>query len=143
MTTDTLQTDLLAQTRGQPMILFLLQALGPMGVPLIMTSLLAFTLTFLILRRGQGSFAGAALLLAVFSPLMVGLFAGFHSASNAMLIMLSAEAAEVMPGTYTILLSEACTAPSTALLLSAPTYLLAMIGSFTKACQKPPSGDSE
>lgn len=124
---------------NQAKIITYFELLGPFGIHVVGTALLAFLLTGLILWRGKGNFAGAALVLVVFSPLMLGMFAGMHLATRSLLeitgfLLSNADAASKLnPVDHYMLVLDALAPPSIALFLSIPTYLLAMIGAFIKA----------
>jgi hypothetical protein len=140
-----MNTDLLlfAATRqinpNQARIVTYFELLGPFGIHVVGTAFIAFVFTVLILWRGRGNFAAAALVLVVFSPLMVGMFAGLHLASRSLLdisqFCLESKGAEVQikPIEHYMLALDMISPISTALFLSAPTYLLAMIGACVKA----------
>ena len=114
------------------------ELLGPFGIPVVGTAFVAFILTALILWRGKGPFASAALVLVVLSPLMVGMFAGLHFATRILLEIASSEQAKIngevhiRPIDHDMLALEMISPISTALFLSIPTYLLAMIGACVK-----------
>ena len=123
---------------NQAEIVTYFELLGPFGIHVVGTALLAFILTVLILWRGKGNFAGVALVLVVFSPLMVGMFAGLHLGSRSLLIVArfaleAGDKLKVSPADHYMLALDMISPISTALFLSAPTYLLAMIGAFIKA----------
>ena len=125
-------------TPGQARIVTYFELLGPFGLHVLLTAFVAFVLTVLILRRGKGNFAGAALVLVAFSPLMVGMFAGLHLATRTLLDIasFSFEAGDqwsLKPADHYMLALDLISPISTALFLSAPTYLLAMIGACVKA----------
>lgn len=125
-------------TPNQAAIVTYLELLGPFGMHVVLTALVAFILTVLILWRGKGHFAGAALVLVAFSPLMVGTFAGLHLATRSLLDIASFafEAGDkwsLKPAEHYMLALDAISPITTALFLSAPTYLVAMVGACVKA----------
>ncbi len=123
---------------NQAGIVTYLEMLGPFGIHVVGTAFVAFILTALIIWRGKGNFTSAALVLVVFSPLMVGMFAGLHLGTRSLLSVASfpMEAGDqwkVSPTDHYMLALDMISPISTALFLSIPTYLLAMIGACVKA----------
>lgn len=74
----------------QARIVTYFELLGPFGIHVLGTAFIAFVFTVLILWRGRGNFAAAALVLVAFSPLMVGMFAGLHLGTRNLLAMIGA-----------------------------------------------------
>ncbi len=114
------------------------ELLGPFGIHVLGTAFIAFVFTVLILWRGRGNFAAAALVLVAFSPLMVGMFAGLHLGTRNLLeiasfALESGDKWRLSPTDHYMLALDMISPISTALFLSAPTYLLAMIGACVKA----------
>ncbi len=109
------------------------------SVLLPLLAVVGFVLTLIIVLRGQGPLAAAALLLIVHMPLLVGAFAALQGMMASFLVIAisgtAPKPAEVAEG-----ISTALVAPFVSLLLIVPAYLTATIGGFIRCLRSSPPG---
>jgi hypothetical protein len=95
-------------------------------------ALICFVLTLIVVIRGRGPMAAAAIVLVVPTPFLIGIVAGLRGgiASYAVIAMSSTppKPAEVAAG-----ISTALIAPFVGLLLMAPSYLVAVAGTLIRS----------
>jgi hypothetical protein len=103
-------------------------ALGPKYIVLLgLGGLLAFVLTLIVVLRGRGPMAGAALVFIVPIPFFIGLYGAVDGAIASYTIIansvLQPKPSEIAQG-----FSLALATPLVGMLLMAPSYALAMFG---------------
>ncbi len=100
------------------------------SILLSLSGLLSFVIALIIVRRGKGPMAAAALVLIVHVPLLIGLYATIEGLMQTCTIMHGGppRSAELASGIGTSLV-----APKVALLLMIPGYATAVIGAFLRA----------
>jgi len=118
---------------GQSFLGFLFHSLGMEVVAILMVAgLLSVAVSLLIVIRGKGPMAAAALVLIVWAPLLIGAFAGLVGAiSSFMVIAQSAVApkpADVAQGFGAALLG-----PLVGLIAAGPGFLIAFMGSVVRS----------
>ena len=119
----------------QNILAWMFHALGPMYILLLpLAGLTAFVLAFLIVTRGRGPMAAAALVLVVHIPLLVGLFGVVHG-MLASLSVIAQSSATPKPAEIAQGISLSLFAAIVGMFLCAPAYLTAAIGSFAR-CMK-------
>ena len=107
---------------------FVFTALGiKYSVLLSGAALVAFALTLVVLLRGKGPMAGAALFFIVPMPLLIGLYGGIDGLISTYTII-AATSVQPKPSELAYGISLSLVAPMMGMLLMVPAYLLAMIG---------------
>ena len=102
------------------------------AVLLTLTGLLSFVIALIVVLRGRGPMAAAALLLIVHVPLLIGLFAAIQGAiSSYTVIAVSSTAPK--PSEVAMGISTALVAPMVAMILMIPGYAIATIGSIIRS----------
>ncbi|WP_417849385.1 MotA/TolQ/ExbB proton channel family protein [Thalassoglobus sp.] len=117
----------------QTYLAWMIQSLGgPCLMLLLMSSFLSIIVSLVIVVRGKGPMATAALLLVVHSPFWVGLFFAITGGINSFRVIatspVSPKPSELAEGISTALFS-----PLAGLLLMVPGYLIAGLGSFIRS----------
>ena len=123
-------------------IMWMLETLGIFGLLMVVAGVVAFALSLLIVTRGRGALAGAALVFIVPMPLMVALFAVFRSAISMFSVVAMSDvqlkASEVAGG-----IAECLFTPIVGLVVTIPAYMVAMIGLIVRSLRdespRPPS----
>jgi hypothetical protein len=105
-----------------------------------LAALVAFILTLLLVIRGRGPLASAALMFAVSLPLLVGVY-GFFDGMIAGFIIIAQSVVSPKPSEYAQGISTALVTPLVGMFLMAPSFLVALFGSFIRAMIHPRSGD--
>lgn len=106
------------------------------SVLLPLAAIVAFVLTLVVLLRGKGPMAAAALVFIVPMPFFVGLYGGIDGLI-AIYTIIAASAAQPKPSELAEGTSMALAAPMIGMLLMAPAYLLAMVGLFVHSMMVP------
>lgn len=122
-----------AEPVQQSLVSWMLASLGPAYTFLLpLAALLSFILVLVLVFRGHGPMAAVSLILIIHVPLFIGIFAALQGAmASYTVIAVSAVApkpAEVAEG-----ISTALVAPLVGMLLMAPSYMTAAIGSFIRS----------
>lgn len=125
----------------QSFLSWMLRALGYKYAWLLpLVSLVCLVLTWVVAFRARGATAGAALLLIVPVPLLIGLFAGIEHAIAALRVVAtgvgSPRESQLAEG-----ISATLVAPMVGLLLTAPGYVVATIGSLIRSFRNDTKGD--
>src|SRR5581483_5717516 len=92
----------------------------------------AFVLSLVIVFRGRGPLAGAALVFVVPMPFFIGLYGALEGAI-AMYSVIAATVVQPKPSELAYGTSLALAAPLVGTLLMAPAYLVATVGSFVRS----------
>lgn len=128
---------------GPPQRSFLswvLQALGyEYALLLPLAALVCLVLTLVVAIRGKGPMAGVALVLIAPVPFLIGLFAGMRHT----ILALNAIAVGAGPSEVSRLaeaISSALVAPLVGLVMTAPGYGVASVGSLIRSFRTEPSG---
>jgi hypothetical protein len=124
------------QPAQQPMIPWMFQALGLYSILLPLLAIVCFIVTLVILFRGKGPMAAASLVLVVPMPFLLGLFAALQGAIASYSVIASS-ATTPKPADVAVGISAALIAPMVGLLLMAPSYLVASLGSFLRSLMTP------
>ena len=107
---------------------WILTALGyKYTIVLPLSALVCFVLTLIIVARGKGPMAGAALVLIVPVPMLIGVFAAIEGGIGAYRIIATLENSRP-PGHSATVKSTLLVAPWVGMLLMAPSYALAALG---------------
>ena len=115
------------------MLSWMLSALGPVyAILLPSVALVCFVFTLLIVIRGRGPMASAALVFVVCAPLLIGGFAAIHGALDSYRVIATA-ATSPKPSQWAEGVSTALVAPLTALLLAMPSYVIATLGALVRS----------
>lgn len=108
-------------------------ALGPeYAILLAVAGVTSFILAALIVIRGRGPLASAALLLVVSIPILIGVLAALHGAIASYMVIAMSDVppkpADVAEGTFLALLG-----PVAGFVAGAPGFAVALIGTLTRA----------
>ena len=123
----------------QSMLSWMLSSLGPWYTVILPLSAFACLLLILILVwRGNTPMAAAALLLAVFAPLLIGIFAYLQGTISCYYVIASSgatpDASKVAEA-----VSASLVAPTVSMVLSAPGFVIAILGAFVRSFARMPS----
>jgi len=123
------------ERRPEPYVQWMIRSMGIIGVLVLAAGAFSFVVTLLIVIRGQGPFASAALVLLVAMPLLIGSFGCVKSLiSSFQVIALSdatIKASEISAG-----VTESLVNPLLGFLMMAPSYLVATLGSIVRSFLK-------
>jgi hypothetical protein len=107
--------------------MWVVTTLGINALLIPLCAAVSFGLTMLLLLRGKGPLAGAALLFIVPMPLVLG-FWGALKGSIASFAVIAMSDVAVKPSDVAAGVAEALLGPMMGLLMMAPSYLAAVIG---------------
>ena len=117
----------------QSRLAWLFDALGVQyTVLLLLAGLVGFLIALVVVLRGRGPLASAALLLAVSLPLLVGVFGAFDGAMASVFVIAQSTVAP-RPSEIAEGVSTALATPLVGMWLMLPTLLLAVFGSLVRA----------
>lgn len=116
----------------QSLVTWTMMALGPYGFLLVVAGLVSFIVSLLVVIRGRGPLAAAALVLIVPLPLLIGVFGAWHGATVAF-GTIGLSGADVKTSELAPFLSEMFVRPIVGMLLMIPGYLVAAGGSFIRS----------
>ena len=120
----------------QSLLAWIVLALGlPYAVMLLLLALLSFVLTLVILVRGKGPMAAAALVLVVHLPLLIGAFGALQGTMSALTVIATSSTAP-RPADVAAGVSTAIVVPLVALVLTIPNYLIAAVGAFVRSLNR-------
>ncbi len=122
-----------AEPVRQSLLFWVFTSLGfPYVILLPLAGFLCFVLTLIVVLRGRGPMAAAALILIVHVPLLIGAFAAIQGGIASYTVIAMSETApkpsEVAEG-----ISTALVAPMVAMLLMVPGYATAALGAFIRS----------
>lgn len=123
----------------QSMLGWVFESLGIFyALMLLLATGISFAVTLILVIRGRGPLCGAALLLIVPMPFLVGIFGALDGAIRSYMVIASSSMApnpaEVAAGTSTALV-----APLVGMFLMAPGYLLASGGMLLRSLMAKPT----
>ncbi len=121
-----------AEPVPQNFVSFMCTSLGACyGILLPLAGLVCFLLSLVVVIRGKGPMAGAALILIVHVPLLIGVFAAIHGAISSCMII-ATSVASPKPSVIADAASLVLVAPMVAMFLMAPSYMVAATGAFIR-----------
>ena len=125
------------EAQPQSLLAWFWTALGPMYLGLLpLAGLISFVLALVIVLRGRGGMSSTALLLVVPLPFLVGIFGAIHGLISSYSVIAAGgstvKAAEVASG-----ISLSLVAPLLGMLLMAPSYIVALVGSLVRSFAPP------
>ena len=124
----------------QSLLSWMLGALGwPYAILLLLAGLVSFLLALVIVLRGKGPMAAAALMLIVHVPLLIALFAVTLGAIKSYTVIATSASAP-KPSEVAAGISTALVALLVGMLLMAPGYAIAALGAFIRSLR--PDSDS-
>jgi hypothetical protein len=130
----------------QSFLSWIFTALGfKYAILLPVSALVVFVLTLIVVVRGKGPMAGVALMLIVPVPLLIGVLAAIEGGIRSYMVLATVPT-DPTPGQSAAILSTLLVAPLVGMLLMAPSYVLATLGSFIRslsADSRVPSGFRE
>lgn len=126
----------LDRRRQESFAMWMVRALGLFALLLPLAGIVCFVLTLLVVLRGNGPFAAAALLLIVSIPLLIGFFGFLQGALTSFQVIATSIRA---PQPYEVADGIACGlfSPILGLFVSTPSLLAAGIGSLVRALSAP------
>lgn len=116
-------------------LMWMIRCMGPIGLLIPVAGLCSFALTLVVVIRGKGPFAFAALVFLVPIPFLLGLFGTIQGMILSLVIATSTVApkpSEISDGIATSLFN-----PMLGLVFMTPSYLAATIGAIFRSCAKP------
>lgn len=121
----------------QSILTWAFKSLGPLYIGLFaVCGGLALVVTLVLVLRGRGPLAAAGLVLAANMPLLLGLFGMFEGAIQSFSIIATSTTSP-RPSDLAAGISTALMTPLIGLLISAPCYLLAIVGSVVQSLRTP------
>ena len=111
----------------QSMAMWMLHSLGPYALLLPLAALVSFALCLFLVLRGRNAWGGAAACVLVPMPLLLSLFGGLQGAMASFMVISNSQATP-KPSEVAAGISAALVIPYVGLLLTAPGYLVAVIG---------------
>jgi hypothetical protein len=122
----------------QSFLSWILTALGfRYAILLPMSALVGFVLTLVVVVRGKGPMAAAALLLIVPIPFLIGVFAAIEGGVLSFRVMATL-VTDPPPGHVAHAISTLLVAPMVGMSLMAPSYILAILGSLVRSFSADP-----
>ena len=122
-----------AESVRQSLLSWMFTALGlPYVLLLPLAGLMCFLFALIVVLRGKGPMAAAALILIVHVPLFIGVFAAIQGAI-ASYTVIAMSAATPKPSEVAAGISTALVAPLVGMLLMVPGYATAAIGAFIRS----------
>lgn len=117
---------------------WMIRCMGIVGLLIPVAGLFCFALTLIVVIRGQGPFAFAALALLVPIPFLLGLLGTLQGMILSLQVIavssIAPKPSEVSDGIATALFN-----PLIGLICMTPSYLVATVGSIVRAFAKPPA----
>jgi hypothetical protein len=121
----------------QSLLQFYYSALGlRYSVMLPLAAIVGFALVLLIVIRGRGPLASAALLISLSLPLLVGLHGALDGMMAAYLVIASSEIMP-KPSEYAMGSAMSCALPLVGMMLMGPSLLAALVGSVMRSLVDP------
>ena len=131
--------DEFANTVNQSQLQFYYSALGLRYlVLLLLAAVIGFVVTLIVVIRGRGHLATAALLLAVLLPLLVGVEATVDGAMAASEVI-AASGATPKPSEIARAVSMSLASLKVAMSLTAPIIIMAVVGSLLRSLTNKPT----
>jgi len=122
----------------QSFLSWILTALGfKYAILLPVSALVCFVLTLIVVVRGKGPMAGVALVLIIPVPLLIGVFAAIEGGISSYKVIATL-ATDPAPGQVAAVISTLLVAPMVGMLLMAPSYILATLGSLFRSFSADP-----
>lgn len=121
----------------QSFLHWFVSALGPKYLVLLpLAALIAFAVILVLVVRGRGWAAGAAAVLAVFMPLLVGLLGTIEGLILSYMVIASSDVTP-KPSLIAEGISTSLVTAYAGLILTAPGFLLAVVGLFVRSLLEP------
>ena len=115
------------------MLSWMFSALGAQYTFLLpLAGIISFVLALLLVIRGKGPMAGAAIVLIVHIPFLIGIFAAIQGAINSYSIIALMDSTP-MPTAVASGISTALFAPLVGMLVMVPSYAAAALGAFIRS----------
>jgi hypothetical protein len=117
----------------QSFLSWMFTALGfKYAILLPVSALVSFVLTLIVVVRGKGPMAGVALVLIVPVPLLISVFAAIEGGISLYKVIATLPT-DPAPGQGAAVISTLLVAPMVGMLLMAPSYILATLGSLIRS----------
>lgn len=112
---------------------WILNSLGwEFAILLPLVGLLSFVMAIVVVMKGKGPFVGPALLFIVSVPMLLGLFGAIQGAIQSYSVI-SMSSTTVKPSEVAAGISAALVVPMVGMVLMAPSFAVAMFGSFLRS----------
>ncbi|GAA5504883.1 hypothetical protein [Novipirellula caenicola] len=122
-----------AEPVQQSLLRWMFASLGlPYAILLPLAGIVCFLFALIIVVRGKGPMAAAALILVVHVPLLIGVFAAIQGAI-ASYTVIAMSPATPKPSEVAAGISTALVAPLVGMLLMVPGYMTAVLGAFIRS----------
>ena len=122
-----------APMQQQSFLVWFISSLGwRYGLLLPLVAAIAFILTVIIVLRGRGPYATAALLLIVPMPLIVGMVGVVDGLMNSLMVI-AMSSSSPKPSVFAQGISTSLVTAMVGFLLMFPSYMLAMLGMFARS----------
>jgi hypothetical protein len=125
-----------AEHRQESFVGWMIRCMGPIGLLIPVAGFLCFVLSLLVVFRGQGPFAFAALVFLVPIPFLLGLF-GTVQGLILSLQVIATSSTSVKPSEISDGIATSLFNPMLGLVFMTPSYLVAVIGSMIRSMAKP------
>ena len=127
----------------QSFLSWIFMALGfRYAILLPVSALVSFVLTLIVVVRGKGPMASVALVLIVPVPLVIAVFAAIEGGISSYRVIATLQNGPA-PGRDAAVISTLLVAPMVGMLLMAPSYILAILGSLFRSFSADPKVSSE
>jgi hypothetical protein len=121
----------------------MIRALGfKYAILLPVSALVVFVLTLIVVVRGKGPMATAALLLIVPVPFLIGVFAAIEGGLRSFRVMATLDTDPPL-GIVAAAVSTVLVAPMVGMSLMVPSHILAIVGSLVRSFSADPKVSSE
>ena len=105
---------------------------GPFTLLLLLSGVVCFVVALILVRRGKGPLAAAALVLVVHVPIFIGVFAGLYGSLNA-LRAVATSVGTPKPSEVAAIVVAVLLGPIVGILLALPGYAVAVVGGFVRS----------
>lgn len=112
----------------------------PLLLLLVLGGFVSFVLALILVTRGKGAMAAAALVLIVHVPVFIGVLAALNGAINAFVVVATSETAP-KPSEIAAGVSAALIGPLLGIVLASPGYAVAAVGAFLRSFSRQTDSD--
>ncbi len=135
--------ELVAQEASNSQLDWIIRTSGLGGLFVVMTSLVVFVLTIVVVIRGRGPIVGPTLVLLLHGPFAMSIMWFLKSLIASFSVLAMSDQAVVSASVWAEALSEALLLPFEALLLTIPSYLVAVIALLVRSLGRSSDGSLE
>lgn len=131
--------ELLAQEQSSSQLLWIIRTTGLGGLFIVMSALVVFVLTIVVVTRGRGPIVGPTLVLLLHGPFAISVMATLNSLVNSFSVLAMSDQV-IKASIWAEALAEALLLPLEALLLTAPSYLIAVVALLVRSLGRSEQG---